>query len=75
MKKKIFIVLLLFISIHGFAQRFQKINKLEASVNTETDPKKLADALYELSKLYEPSNSEKAMENARRSLAISKSLQ
>ena len=75
MKKKIFIVLLLFISIHGFAQRFQKINKLEASVNTETDPKKLADALYELSKLYEPSNSEKAMENARRSLTISKSLQ
>ena len=75
MKKKIFIVLLLFISIHGFAQRFQKINKLEAAVNTETDPKKLADALYELSKLYEPSNSEKAMENARRSLAISKSLQ
>ena len=31
--------------------------------------------LYELSKLYEPSNSEKAMENARRSLAVSKSLQ
>ena len=31
--------------------------------------------MYKLSKLYEPSNSEKAMENARRSLAVSKSLQ
>ena len=75
MKKKLLIVLLLLVSIHGSAQRFQKINKLESSLNSETDHKKLADVLYELSKLYEPSNSEKAMENARRSLTISKSLQ
>ena len=75
MKKKLLIVLVLLVSILGHAQRFQKINKLEAAVNSETDPKKLANDLYELSKLYEPSNSEKAMENARRSLAVSKSLQ
>jgi signal transduction histidine kinase/CheY-like chemotaxis protein/HPt (histidine-containing phosphotransfer) domain-containing protein len=75
MKKKLLIVLLLLVSIYGSAQRFQKINKLESSLNSETDHKKLADVLYELSKLYEPSNSEKAMENARRSLAVSKSLQ
>jgi signal transduction histidine kinase/CheY-like chemotaxis protein/HPt (histidine-containing phosphotransfer) domain-containing protein len=75
MKKKLLIVLLLLVSIYGSAQRFQKINKLESSLISETDHKKLADVLYELSKLYEPSNSEKAMENARRSLAVSKSLQ
>ena len=75
MKKKLLIVLILLISILGHAQRFQQINKFEAAVNSETDPKKLANILYELSKLYEPSNSEKAMENARRSLAVSKSLQ
>ena len=75
MKKKLLIVLLLFISVHGSTQRFQKINKLESSLNSETDRKKLAIELCELSKLYEPSNPEKAMENARRSLTISKSLQ
>jgi len=75
MKKKLLIVLILLISILGHTQRFEKINKFEAVVNSETDPKKLANVLYELSKLYEPSNSEKAMENARRSLAVSKSLQ
>ena len=75
MKKKLLIVLLLLVSIHGSAQRFQKINKLESSLNSETDHKKLANVLCELSKLYEPSNPEKAMENARRSLTVSKSLQ
>ena len=75
MKKKLLIVLILLISILGHTQRFEKINKFEAAVNSETDPKKLANVLYKLSKLYEPSNSEKAMENARRSLAVSKSLQ
>ena len=75
MKKKLLIVLLLIVSIQVYAQRFQKINKLESALNSETDHKKLANVLYELSKLYEPSNSEKAMDNARRSLTISKSLQ
>lgn len=62
-------------SFSGKAQVFQKINNLESSLNSETDHKKLADMFHELSKLYESSNSEKAMENARRSLTISKSLQ
>ena len=75
MKKKLLITLLLLVFIGGSAQRFQEINKLEESVNSETDPKKLANVLYELSELYESNNSEKAMENARRSLAVSKSLQ
>ena len=75
MKKKLLIALLLIVSIQGSAQRFQKINKLESSLISETDHKKLVDMFYELSKLYEPSSSEKAMENARRSLAVSKSLQ
>ena len=75
MKKNLLIVLLLIVSIQVDGQRFQKINKLESALNSETDHKKLANVLYELSKLYEPSNIEKAMENARRSLTISVSLQ
>jgi signal transduction histidine kinase/CheY-like chemotaxis protein/HPt (histidine-containing phosphotransfer) domain-containing protein len=75
MKKKLLIFLFLLGSIQGSAQRFQKINKLESLLISETDHKKLVNVCYELSKLYEPTNSEKAMENARRSLTISKSLQ
>jgi len=75
MKKKLLIVLLLLVSIYGPAQRFQKINKLESLLNSETDLKKLVSGCYELSILYESSNPEKAMENALRSLTISKSLQ
>ena len=75
MKKKLLLALLLLAFINGSTQRFQEINKLEASVNSETDHKKLANVLFELSKLYESSNSEKAMENARRSLAVSQSMQ
>ncbi len=75
MKKKLLIVLLLFISIHGSTQRFQKINKLEAAVNSETDPKKLAMSCMSYLSFMSLLISEKAMENARRSLTISKSLQ
>ena len=75
MKKKLLIVLLIIASIQVQSQRFQKINKLESLLNSETDHKKLANVLHELSVLYESSSSEKAMESARRSLTISKSLQ
>jgi signal transduction histidine kinase/CheY-like chemotaxis protein/HPt (histidine-containing phosphotransfer) domain-containing protein len=75
MKKKLLIILLLIISFQGPAQRFQKINTLESLLNSETDLKKLVTVFYELSMLYESSNPEKAMENALRSLTISKSLQ
>ena len=75
MKKKLLIILLLIISFQGLTQRFQKINKLESLLNSETDLKKLVSGFYELSILYESSNPEKAMENALRSLAISKGLQ
>ena len=68
MKKKLLIILLLIISFQGLTQRFQKINKLESLLNSETDLKKLVSGFYELSILYESSNPEKAMENALRSL-------
>jgi len=75
MKKAFLISILLLSCLFGQTQVFQKINNLEASLNSETDHKKLADMFYELSRLYESSNTEKARENAQRSLTISKSLQ
>ena len=75
MKKKLLIVLLIIASIQGSAQRFEKINKLETLLKSETEQKNLINVSYELSKLYASSSPEKAIENARLSLAISKSLQ
>lgn len=75
LSKLFFSIIILVISVSSHGQKFEKINRLESQLKEETEHDKLADIYYQLSDLYAYNNKDKALEKARKSLTISKSLQ